>query len=152
MPGVVNATNMTRYENLTNTDIETLLQDGPLAVAVFANAGFMSYTSGVYTGCPDSATSISSINHAVIVVGMDANKNYIIKNSWGTGWGESGFATISAANDCGINRWIYQYTWGYQIMGTVLLSLIAIIFVMFWSLFGILFLLVIFLLFWNYGK
>ena len=82
MPGVVNATNMTRYENLTNTDIETLLQDGPLAVAVFANAGFMSYTSGVYTGCPDSATSISSINHAVIVVGMDANKNYIIKNSW----------------------------------------------------------------------
>jgi cathepsin L len=72
----------------------------------------MTYSSGVYSGCPsDYNTSYAAINHAVIIVGLDANKNYIIKNSWGTNWGNQGFATVSSTNDCGLVSWVYQLTW-----------------------------------------
>jgi hypothetical protein len=43
----------------------------------------------------------------VELVGMDCNGNYIIKNSWGTSWGDGGFATIDAANDCGLSAFVY---------------------------------------------
>jgi C1A family cysteine protease len=49
--------------------------------------GFSAYTGGVYTGCPDFATSVGSLNHAVLLIGYDTSGNYIIKNSWGTSWG-----------------------------------------------------------------
>jgi len=67
--------------------MQDLIAYAPIAVAMFANSAFMSYTSGVFTGCPDFATSVGSVNHAIIVVGYDASGNYIIKNSWGTNWG-----------------------------------------------------------------
>lgn len=45
---------------------------------------------------------VSSTNHAVLLVGWDNNKltaggtgAWIIKNSWGTGWGENGFFYVS---------------------------------------------------------
>ncbi len=41
------------------------------------------YKSGIFTGCATS-TSDDTLNHAVVIVGYDANGNYIIKNSWGT--------------------------------------------------------------------
>ena len=62
----------------------------------------MSYVSGVYSGCPDYATSVSLINHAVVVVGYDSDGNWIVKNSWGTGWGENGYAVVSKNTNCAI--------------------------------------------------
>lgn len=90
------------YENLTALQIKEMVSFAPIAVAIFANGTFFQYSSGVYTGCPDYVTSVANVNHAVILVGYDSNGNYIIKNSWGTSWGENGFATISKDNDCGI--------------------------------------------------
>jgi len=81
----------------------------------------------VYTGCPAFANAFAGINHAVVIVGMDANKNYIIKNSWGTNWADSGFATISATNDCALSAYVYAMTWGYQLMGSALLILVALV-------------------------
>lgn len=47
----------------------------------------MSLGSGVYSGCSSNFTSsYNSINHAVVIVGYDDDGNYIMKNSWGTGW------------------------------------------------------------------
>ncbi len=94
---------------------------------------FQQYTSGVYTACPTSfATAHAAINHAVVIVGMDANKNYIIKNSWGTRWGDSGFATISSTADCALSAYVFQLTmptppssWGYQLLGSSLMFLLA---------------------------
>lgn len=79
-----------------------MISYAPIAVAMYANSAFMSYNSGIFTGCPDYATSKANVNHAVVVVGYDSNGNYIIKNSWGTSWGENGYATISKDFDCGI--------------------------------------------------
>ena len=97
-----------RYDNLTSSSIEKLLNRGTLVVAIYADSTFMYYSSGVFS-CPDNFdTAFGSINHAVELVGMDCNGNYIIKNSWGTSWGESGYATISASSDCAMSAYVYS--------------------------------------------
>ncbi|XP_048470159.1 procathepsin L-like isoform X2 [Rhincodon typus] len=78
---------------------------GPISVAIDAKErSFQFYRQGVYDSINCSAYSP---NHAVLVVGfgrMD-NKNYwLVKNSWGTSWGDQGYIKIikSHANICGI--------------------------------------------------
>jgi len=68
---------------------------------------FDSYSTGVYS-CAKVA-SVSNLNHAILVVGYDANGNYIIKNSWGTSWGQSGYALIDPTMDCGVKLYVYRY-------------------------------------------
>lgn len=77
---------------------------GPLSVAVDANY-FQLYESGVL----DEAGCGASLNHGVLVVGYgnDASLGglayYLVKNSWGTQWGESGYMRIVRGKDmCGI--------------------------------------------------
>jgi hypothetical protein len=62
----------------------------PLAVAMHVYPDFQYYEGGVY-----SHAGNDPINHAVLLVGWDdALSAWIIKNSWGTGWGEEGYAYI----------------------------------------------------------
>lgn len=46
------------------------------------------------------------LNHAVLIVGFSYNTPYgnywIIKNNWGTGWGEQGYARIAMGDSCGL--------------------------------------------------
>jgi hypothetical protein len=64
---------------------------GPVSVAVYVNTAFQYYTGGVFNSC-----SNYSPNHAVVLVGWDdANSCWIMKNAWGTGWGESGYMRIT---------------------------------------------------------
>jgi len=65
------------------------------AVAVDAST-WSSYTGGVLTACG------TSLNHAVQAVGVDASGNWVIRNSWGGRWGESGHITLAAGNTCGV--------------------------------------------------
>jgi len=69
----------------------------PVLVAIGAyQSVFQHYKSGVISsGC--GATT----DHAVLAVGfttVNGIKSFIIKNSWGTGWGEHGYAYISASS------------------------------------------------------
>ncbi|MGE5416473.1 MAG: C1 family peptidase, partial [Acidobacteriota bacterium] len=67
-----------------------IYQYGPIGVAVAADSYFQGYTGGVF-----DHNSTSSVNHAVLLVGWDDSKGaWIMKNSWGTSWGESGYMYI----------------------------------------------------------
>ncbi|OQR93707.1 cysteine protease family C01A, partial [Thraustotheca clavata] len=86
--------------------LKKALASGPLAVALTAEGSFKSYTSGVYT-CP-TITSSNMLNHAVLLVGYDTGSEgdyWILKNSYGSMWGMSGFINIKTDSiiNCGLN-------------------------------------------------
>jgi C1A family cysteine protease len=83
---------------------QAVYNNGEISVAVNANK-MQSYHGGIITatGCS------TSINHAVNVVGWGASgstKYWIVRNSWGTGWGESGYCRfVAGSNACGIETY-----------------------------------------------
>ena len=89
---------------------EFLYETGPLAVALNANP-LQTYSSGILDKT-SSQCPTSGMNHAVTMVGYGhddaSNKDYwIVKNSWGASWGESGYFRIRRGNGtCGINCYI----------------------------------------------
>lgn len=63
----------------------------PVSVAIEADqAGFQSYSSGVF----DDADCGTNLDHGVLVVGLESDA-YIVKNSWGTSWGENGYIRMA---------------------------------------------------------
>ena len=66
----------------------------PVSAAVNCYASpFLHYSGGIIatTSCG------TSLNHAILIVGYgseNGNAYWLVKNSWGTGWGESGFVRI----------------------------------------------------------
>jgi C1A family cysteine protease len=76
----------------TVRDLKAALLDGPLAVAMTVHGDFKYYAGGCYSN-PQSGTP----NHGVLLVGWDDAMDggaWIIKNSWGPAWGDSGYAYI----------------------------------------------------------
>ena len=62
-----------------------LCEYGPLSVSLLVTNAFRAYTGGVFNEGPTTDT-----NHAVTLIGWDDNKGaWLIKNSWGTDWGET---------------------------------------------------------------
>ena len=59
------------------------------------------YGSGVFNGC---AGSTIVLDHAVLLVGSSPTNGWRIKNTWGTIWGENGYAWISSieSENCGL--------------------------------------------------
>ena len=103
-------TSFTVSRNNTNIKMKELIANGPIAVLIYADLGFQAYKSGIYSGCPSSfSTSFNNINHAVVIVGYDADGNYIVKNSWGTTWGINGFGVVSKDRDCALSAYAFQY-------------------------------------------
>ncbi|KAM3597039.1 uncharacterized protein V6R79_025231 [Siganus canaliculatus] len=78
---------------------------GPVAVALNARLpSFHLYRRGLYN-VPNCSPRL--INHAVLVVGYGTDRGqdfWLVKNSWGTAWGEEGFIRIARnkKNLCGI--------------------------------------------------
>ncbi len=72
---------------------QAILDYGPVSVTLYVNSAFQAYTGGVFNGCEDAA-----INHGVVLVGWDDNQGtagvWIMRNSWGPGWGEGGYMRI----------------------------------------------------------
>ena len=90
---------------------EFLYQTGPLAVALNATP-LQLYTGGIV----DYASWLcgtSGINHAVTLVGYgkESKDYWIVKNSWGKSWGESGYFRIARGKEtCGINYYVTTAT------------------------------------------
>ncbi len=65
---------------------------GPVLAGLAVFNDFFAYSSGIYVKTTGSGFAGY---HCISVVGYDDNQQcWIIKNSWGTGWGESGFGRI----------------------------------------------------------
>jgi hypothetical protein len=66
---------------------------GSVQVGVYVDSYFQVYTAGVFNNC--SKKKSIQINHIVTLCGWDDAKGaWLLKNSWGTGWGENGFMWI----------------------------------------------------------
>jgi cathepsin L len=73
---------------------QALCRYGPLAVALQCTDAFKAYTGGVFNELTGPHV-VAPINHAVTMVGWDDDKDaWLIKNSWGTNWGEDGYVWI----------------------------------------------------------
>jgi Papain family cysteine protease len=71
--------------------IDYVLNKGTLSVAVDATL-WGSYRGGIFSSC----TQPIMLNHGVNIVGVNTVERYwIIRNSWGTWWGENGYMRLA---------------------------------------------------------
>jgi len=91
-----------RYRQISATSdaVKEAIYLRPVAVAVDAS-NWSSYSSGIFSNCG------TSINHAVVAVGYTPDY-WIIRNSWGQRWGESGKMKLKMGNTCGVLNYVYQ--------------------------------------------
>lgn len=88
--------------------MKTLVCQGAVSIPFYINDCIKNYSGGIITdhknecGC----SQLQSFNHAVTVVGLGQDvtnevckKYWLIKNSWGSDWGEDGFMRVCRDDD-----------------------------------------------------
>jgi hypothetical protein len=81
-----------------STSTLSTLSSGPIPVLIQVTSAISSYAGGIFNG-----VCTQSINHAVTLVGygtIGTTQYWLIRNSWGTGWGEAGYMRIKANGNC----------------------------------------------------
>eukprot|EP01156_Anaeramoeba_ignava_P023299 Anaeramoba_ignava/c21437_g1_i2.p1 GENE.c21437_g1_i2~~c21437_g1_i2.p1 ORF type:complete len:319 (-),score=97.87 c21437_g1_i2:103-1059(-) len=97
---------LTGYQTITKGDLTGLAtacaEHGPISVGVDASIMWQFYIGGVLLDIECGKT----IDHGVLLVGYDTDatiKYWLVKNSWGASWGESGYIKLEYDKDtCGI--------------------------------------------------
>jgi hypothetical protein len=89
------------YPGGTRTDAikQAIMTYGPVSVCCAVTQAFASYSGGIF----NENDSDAEINHAVALVGWDdsqgTNGVWILRNSWGSWWGEDGYMRIEYGVD-----------------------------------------------------
>jgi len=87
---------------------QKLFSTGPLSVALNAD-NLQFYNNGILDLTAD-ACDPQAINHGVTLVGYGTQKGkdfWIVRNSWGSNWGEDGYFRIARGKStCGINSYV----------------------------------------------
>ena len=97
------------YQMVTQSSSSALMasiEAGPTSVAIEADKiAFQGYSSGIL----NSDACGTTLDHGVLAVGYgteDGQAYYLVKNSWGTSWGDAGYVKIANNGDgagiCGI--------------------------------------------------
>jgi len=106
-----NTATVTQYVKLPENGFSETVQAvgtvGPISVSVDASSWGL-YSGGVFDGCNQTNPDI---NHAVQLVGYgtdpDAGDYWLVRNSWGTSWGENGYIRLKknskADTRCGLD-------------------------------------------------
>jgi len=89
----------------TTSAMMSAVNRSTMSIAIYASErSFSTYSSGIY-----SAPCATDINHGVAIVGYSSNDQYwIMRNSWGSGWGEDGYmrmAMTEGKGQCGMNQY-----------------------------------------------
>ncbi|MFH1738079.1 MAG: C1 family peptidase [bacterium] len=125
-----------RYEDTTDAIKSAILKYGCVDTAVYVVDAFENYAGGVYEDSntePDSSPYYYSVStHAIALVGWDDDPPeggggcWILRNSWGTEWGEDGYMRIRYES-AGVNMFacafilnessIHAYTTGVEQAG-----------------------------------
>ncbi|XP_003461508.1 pro-cathepsin H isoform X1 [Cavia porcellus] len=95
--------------NITLNDEEAMVEAvalyNPVSFAFEVTEDFISYQSGIYSSTSCHKTP-DKVNHAVLAVGYGVQNGvpyWIVKNSWGTAWGQDGYFLIERGkNMCGL--------------------------------------------------
>jgi C1A family cysteine protease len=88
---------------------QAIYEHGPVSCTVAVDSAFQAYNGDVFNACWDG-----SLNHAVVLVGWDDNQGtdgiWIMRNSWGTWWGEDGYMRIEyGCSRIGSNSYFVEY-------------------------------------------
>lgn len=88
--------------------VKEALMKGPLMTSMVVYEDFIFYKSGVYKHSTGSQLG----GHAITLMGWDdANKAWIVRNSWGEDWGEKGYFRIAYDDASGVGN----QTWGLEV-------------------------------------
>merc|ERR1712139_380611 len=94
----------TGYHSISENEnqiAQALVKYGPLSIAVDATP-FNGYTGGVLR---NPSCSKTALDHAINIVGYGSSgvEYWLVRNSWGIGWGEEGYIRMSRGDcQCGL--------------------------------------------------
>jgi C1A family cysteine protease len=92
-PAYVRTLGYDAFSGSENAIKEALMDYGPVATSMYANNALKDYQSGCFED-----DSSGQVNHGVVIIGWDDTVcdggSWIVKNSWGQGWGDEGFFYI----------------------------------------------------------
>lgn len=86
------------HEDVTGcSNLANALTSRPLVVGLDANS-WDDYKEGIFDDCVNDK---DVFNHGVLLIGM-TSEYWLIKNSFGTQWGENGFMRLKMGDTCNI--------------------------------------------------
>ena len=73
----------------------------PVGAGMFVSSRLKYYDEGIYDDKDDEISSPLQLNHAVVIVGYEEDF-WLVRNSWGKGYGENGYFRLKMGNTLNI--------------------------------------------------